>query len=676
MKSIFRPAVALMNRLSYAMKLSLATALFLIPLGILGYGLVAQLAERIDKTEHERVGLQRMADVYQALDQAYAVQDAHLLLGLKYDADHQRQAEMALAGMERALKRLEAPLACRKESRWAEAVANSRKVVDATTRKVSSTAGNLMDLLRELRPISASMERLLRVISDECDLLNDGTSATFYLGQIITEGVPEAMSTIASSKAVARYAVAQNPIASSTYDALASQVDSLIAYQKNAKQRLGYALSLDDGIRRSLEPRMQRALADLNPWIAFLNEQLIEAVQVNLSDAQVEAAAATPMKSWSGFAGAVTARLNEELSARSQRLHALMVLYMGTTGGALLVVLYLFMGMSISIRATIAAVSKAAAKMSRGDTTARVDIHTQDEMAELARAYNSMGERVHDLIQTVSVTATEVKRQAERMRDLAAEANTSVAEQREETEQITRTTSDLNASVETLTRNTEQVAKAAKAADRQAISGQDIVAEAGQSISALADEITASVAIINNLNDQSNNIAQVLEVIKSIAEQTNLLALNAAIEAARAGEQGRGFAVVADEVRALAQRTHESTQEIQNTIASLHEGVAQAVSAMEASHAKAEDTVQQAERIKLALSEIVHAVRDIVEQNSASEASAEEQRQLARQIDQLVVRINEHMDRAANSSDDTLSASEEVASLATELGRLVEQFKI
>ncbi|MER1945442.1 methyl-accepting chemotaxis protein [Stutzerimonas stutzeri] len=195
-------------------------------------------------------------------------------------------------------------------------------------------------------------------------------------------------------------------------------------------------------------------------------------------------------------------------------------------------------------------------------------------------------------------------------------------------------------------------------------------------IQRLASEIEQSVTVINQLAGDSQAISQVLDVIKTIAEQTNLLALNAAIEAARAGEQGRGFAVVADEVRGLAQRTQKSTAEIEQMIARLQNGVGAAVKTMHASHALVEDTVGQSAQVEQALEHILDAVGLIVDQNQQIAAAAEQQTAVAHDIDRNIVAINEAGQRTAEGAGHTEQASRELTQLVGHLQQLIAAFRV
>ncbi|WP_425273011.1 methyl-accepting chemotaxis protein [Pseudomonas kribbensis] len=234
----------------------------------------------------------------------------------------------------------------------------------------------------------------------------------------------------------------------------------------------------------------------------------------------------------------------------------------------------------------------------------------------------------------------------------------------------------MSATSQEVARSAAAAVSSAHSVNDETISGRGLVESQQGSIAALASEIDQSVRVINQLASDSQSISSVLEVIKSIAEQTNLLALNAAIEAARAGEQGRGFAVVADEVRTLAKRTQQSTEEIEQMIAKLHGGVGAAVKAMGVSHSMASGTVGQSEKVQQALENILGAVGMIVDQNQQIAAAVEQQTAVAHDIDQNIVEINRAGERTAEGACQTESASRALSAQVVELKQLISAFRV
>ncbi|WP_420850835.1 methyl-accepting chemotaxis protein [Pseudomonas lalucatii] len=234
----------------------------------------------------------------------------------------------------------------------------------------------------------------------------------------------------------------------------------------------------------------------------------------------------------------------------------------------------------------------------------------------------------------------------------------------------------MSATAQEVARSAAAAVGSAQSVNQETVSGRALVESQVGSIQRLAGEIDQSVVVINQLASDSDSISKVLDVIKGIAEQTNLLALNAAIEAARAGEQGRGFAVVADEVRSLAKRTQQSTEEIETMISRLQGGVGAAVKTMSVSHQMADGTVSESGKVQLALENILGAVGMIVDQNQQIAAAAEQQTAVAQDIDQNIVEINHAGERTAAGASQTEQASRELSALVSRLKQLIGAFRV
>ena len=311
-----------------------------------------------------------------------------------------------------------------------------------------------------------------------------------------------------------------------------------------------------------------------------------------------------------------------------------------------------------------------------GDLTSRLKVSGKDEIGQLALAFNGFISKMQGLISEVTASTSQLSAAAEEMSMITGETRTGVQRQQSETGLVATAINEMNSTVHEVANNAETAASAASQADKQTEQGKQIVSSTMSSITTLAAEVETAGTVINQLEKDSESIGSVLEVIRGIAEQTNLLALNAAIEAARAGEQGRGFAVVADEVRSLASRTQESTQEIQGMIERLQKGSRDAVIAMEAGQEQANQTVDQAAQAETSLSEISSAVAQINEMNAHIAEAARQQGQVAEEINKNIVNITQVADDSANGADQLSAASQEMANLAVNLENQVSHFKI
>jgi methyl-accepting chemotaxis protein len=315
-------------------------------------------------------------------------------------------------------------------------------------------------------------------------------------------------------------------------------------------------------------------------------------------------------------------------------------------------------------------------RIAEGDLSHDIQTSRQDELGQLQRSIGQMTLNLRGLISGIGDSAQQIASAAEQLSAVTEQTRAGVDGQKQETEQVATAMNEMLATSQEVARHAEQASLAAVEADQQAGQGDQVVAEAITQIEQLAQEMLRSSQAMQGLQQESRKIGSVLEVIKSVSEQTNLLALNAAIEAARAGEAGRGFAVVADEVRSLAQRTQQSAEEIEELISGLHRGTQQVADIMDSSRSLTDNSVQLTRRAGDALAGITRTVSVIQEMNPQIAAAAEEQTAVAEEINRSVLKVKDVSEQTSAASQETAAASVELARLGADLQVWVGKFKV
>ncbi|CAG8864254.1 hypothetical protein PS627_00938 [Pseudomonas fluorescens] len=318
----------------------------------------------------------------------------------------------------------------------------------------------------------------------------------------------------------------------------------------------------------------------------------------------------------------------------------------------------------------------AAERVANGDLRLDMTVDRRDELGQLQASMQRMTRNLRELIGGIGDGVTQIASAAEELSAVTEQTSAGVNNQKVETDQVATAMNQMAATVHEVARNAEQASEAALMADQQSREGDRVVGEAIAQIERLANEVANSTEAMAQLKSESTKIGSVLDVIKSVAQQTNLLALNAAIEAARAGEAGRGFAVVADEVRSLAQRTQKSTEEIEELIAGLQHGTQQVASVMDSSRSLTDSSVELTRRAGSSLHTITTTVSSIQAMNQQIATAAEQQSAVAEEINRSVMNVRDISDQTSAASEETAASSVELARLGTHLQGLVARFRL
>jgi methyl-accepting chemotaxis protein len=377
-----------------------------------------------------------------------------------------------------------------------------------------------------------------------------------------------------------------------------------------------------------------------------------------------------------------TAESGQRVAAETERVAAV------ATTGTRTILATLLLGLLLAAPAfwlTARSVTRPIAEVSRqlrhlaqgeGDLSAAISVKGNDEIADLANTFNAFVGKLAGMVRSLQATVERLGVAAGQISRVADQTGSQVQHQQRELDAVAGAMDDLSGGFQEVAASTTQAAGNAGAADQAAGNGRELVAATVARIGRLAEEVEQATRVVNDLGHKSERIGTVLEVIRDISEQTNLLALNAAIEAARAGEQGRGFAVVADEVRSLAARTHDSTREIQTTIDALQSGVREAIEVMARGQAQVTASVQQAGHAGQSLEQVTRMVAGISERSAHIARTVEDQTRTVGGVGQSVSSIREVAAQTAHSATELVRATQALGGVADELKGLTSQFKV
>ncbi len=421
------------------------------------------------------------------------------------------------------------------------------------------------------------------------------------------------------------------------------------------------------------DPGYQTVLNEVAGHIAGFNEKLAEYTGLLAQEKIV-------YQQLHERASQVVERVDQAYTAEDGAMQAELkknsLLIIGSSALALLVGLIAAWVITRLIVGPLRSVIRVAQQIASGDLSATVQVTRQDEIGQLMLAMQQMGAGLSSIVSGLQAGIEQLATSAQSLSAVTEQTNLEVSSQKEETEQVATAMNQMTATVHDVARNAEEAAQAAQTADDKVESGQQVVRQSMVRIEQLADSATSASSSIESLSAEIQNIGTVLSVIKSVAEQTNLLALNAAIEAARAGEQGRGFAVVADEVRALAKRTQQSTEEIERLVSALRSAAQTSVQQIQSSGELVKMAVSDALQTESALGSIAAAVSLIQQMNQQIAAAAEQQSSVAEEINRSVTSIRASADQSSLAMQGNAASSIELAQLGVELKGMVGHFRL
>lgn len=679
MKLIFSPAMVLMDRLKYPVKFILIFAIILIPLLVLSVLLIKSINNDVTFLGKERIGLTYIKAVRQPLQQVQqhsGMTVAYLTGSVQFKPRimaERKDVDKALAKLVAVDKKLGGimetkGMVAKILNEWNSIKANSLKMKPAEAIKAHTVMIN-------------NMLSLIGHVADSSEITLDPKLDSYYMGAALVVNLPKLFKNMGLARALGSSVAAKGPYtpgqltpkAHTRLAVLANNIDNNFS---DLKSGMDSAFNTNPEVAKQLKSEVDANNQAVEGMLTLIKDKLLNAnvITTNSNDVFKNSSQAIngSYKLFDHILPVLDSLFVQRINAaKSTRLLAIIVVAV-----VIFLVAYLFIGLYFAVVRSIQQIGAATEQLSDGDLTAHANLSARDEMSDIANHFNAMSEKFAALIQQVMSATTQLATASEEVSSVAQDSAKNINMQRSETDQVATAINEMSATVQEVANNASSAAGAASNADNEAKGGKEVVQNTSNVIAELANEIENAANVIQSVEKDSEAIGAVLDVIKGVSEQTNLLALNAAIEAARAGEQGRGFAVVADEVRTLASRTQESTQEIEQMISKLQTGSRSAVEVMNKSREQAQSGAEQAKDAASALEAITRAVETITEMNTHIASAAEEQSSVADEINRNVTRISEISEQTSAGADQTTASSHELAKLANDLQNLVGQFKI
>ncbi len=674
MKTLFAPAIFLLNRLRYPVKFGLVFLTIIIPLTIVGSLLSNSISDKVTLLQKEHHGLEYLKLIRPLIETI----PQHRGLTNGYLNGHKSFRSRLLQKRARIDAQINALLQADKKFTTSFETAGRLRRLSLHWQQIKSQSEKWTadKAFKEHNGLLLDLKKLIAQLASKSGLTLNPDLSIYHLVDSLTNKIPATTDMIGRLRGLGAGIIAKGKFDSHSLVHLSLYADHLTTHT-NA---LDDAIKVILGHRPELNAMLHEAIADykrdITKFESTVKHELLEKTSFTVTGEQLFSqgtrAIASTLTIFDKMLPVLDRILLKKLDQAEQDK------YITLLGIVLVSILsiYFLTALYLSIRTSIDLIGNAATRLADGDLTIKLELNTHDELNEIAMHVNRITSGFSNLVRRVVDATATLTSSAEEVSNVARESALNIDRQRSETGMVATAVNEMNATVKEVAANAAHAAEAAGEADKGSKAGKRVVEHATREISQLSQNIDNASTVIERVKQNTESIGTVLDVIKGIAEQTNLLALNAAIEAARAGEQGRGFAVVADEVRTLANRTQQSTEEIEKTIDQLQSEAVHAVDTMQRSREQAKTSAEKAQAAARSLEQIATAVETISQMNVQIASAAEEQSSVADEINKNVTSISEISEQTATGAEQTTHSSAEMARMAAELQSLINRFKI
>ncbi|MFY9180040.1 MAG: methyl-accepting chemotaxis protein [Venatoribacter sp.] len=670
-KKLLWPAIKLMSQLSYAAKFSLISVMFLIPIVVLGGQVFFAASESLNKTEEELHGLNTTKEL---IEFAHALEEFRDIAAVAPFQSANEQFNAKVEPLQKNIRKLI------QDQIDHAANPNLKKLLVEWQEK---SAHKLSFLGENRQPTYNDQFRYFQLVIDDVYLLIQQYNQSTGLSLDADSSIQQLVGTLPLLQNVTKmaglghgigmYSLIEKYLQSTTYDQLNNVYDQMLTVDTDMQLLLNSAKNINnDDLLRAVK-EAQQAMVDLRNE---LDEKVISAYMVTDEWSDFDASYQTKIAKILRIESLVFPLIEQKLSERLEYQRTRITVLASVLFIALSVITYLYVAFFMSIRYTIKRFTGTAEVIANGDLTKEIKFKGRDEMGHLRDSFNGMISHIRSTLSSVKDGTAHVSQNVNEVERIAQLSRHAVQEQLEQTQQISRIIMEMAERTGDVVQLAEEAEVAAQQGHTKSDEAGRVINGVMKQISNLSQEVSHSMEAVNRLADNSTSISSILATIKGIAEQTNLLALNAAIEAARAGEAGRGFAVVADEVRTLASRTQGSAQEIESLINEVQTNIVNAVQTMETNRTVVEKTVEQSSKVTATLQEIQNSMDDIQQKTGNIVQTSAEQKRNALSLEKNLESVRSSGQQTADNADNTVKAVRTTQEITDSLAARVGQFKV
>jgi methyl-accepting chemotaxis protein len=654
MTFILQPAITFSNSLRFKTKFILLSLMFYLPLLVCVSWILRDQLTLLEQYDNEIKGFDQIEKV----------------LSLEENIAKSRQNQTQSSEISNEIKQLQESL--REDKEFAQLNSQIRELLEYWQENQDNLNVDDFALYNDFYSHTLSIRENIAALSG---LTRESDVISFYLLEAAEQHLPALIEYITRYNDLVAQIIQQG-FSAESYTLIVALNNRLTEFTGKFSKTIDQLSRVSsDALSQHLQ-NSRTIIENITNYQTVINSQVIEPDNISLSLANAKQLAAQQVVSLKDLKQQTNRHFIARINELQQKSSNAMWLLSSVIFIVIILSCYLLLAIYQSLRSNVELINLAADKLGNGDFSGTLEVTAKDELGDIACSFIQMQEKIQKLLHSFEGDVIELRNAANNIYQLTDNMQKSISEQQQETHRVAAAISQVSDSARVIAENTDGAQQLTELANDNVMKGKTVVSDTGETIHDISKEVNTSASVINHLAEHSSEIAGFVNVIREIADQTNLLALNAAIEAARAGEQGRGFAVVADEVRTLASRTQDSTAEIQRIIEQLQKGASDSVLAMKLGVEKSELGVEKTEQVQQTFIEVTNNVGDIVNATIEISAAVSKQRGDVLGINENTKNIAHGADEMMQSANKAAEAGQSLSTLADHLSNQLEQFTL